>query len=56
MYRKKTEKRGIERRIAGNYCLMFRLFAEWINAIENRKGNQKWRRLRHRIHWTQDID
>ena len=56
MNRKKTDKRGIGRRTSDNYCLMFRLFAERINAIENWKGNQKWRRQRHRIHWTQDID
>jgi hypothetical protein len=56
MYMKNTDKRGIERRISGSYCLMFRLFDEWINAIENRKSNQKWTRRRHRIHWTQDID
>jgi hypothetical protein len=24
MYRKKTDKRGVERRISGNYCLMYR--------------------------------
>jgi hypothetical protein len=24
MYRTKTDKRGIERRLSGNYCLMYR--------------------------------